>query len=392
MLRRKKYKCRVETVALPTELWLIIFDIVIEEGIIWLDQCDYTTFPHVGPSFYASAYPHHFYDSYWRLRLVCRRFNTLLSVPPWQSFSDSASLPFPISTKSLYLNLKTLPKMHFQRLLADTSTCARLVSINVDCILSPCHFLRTSTGQAFPNVQRLVLRFINRSYSPPEKAFWNLLHGAFPLLVTFVLVTEHWTVGEDVQLEEGDQGVCFEKLEILYFGSKITYLGCSFPRLRHAFIWGCSLPELEILTRSPHLESLLIRSTLMLNPNIDVISCSQLKLLGFPDYPDTGVVPLGPDHSVEQIWIYWTGFSHHTELFMQLLRTLPKISRITVEPLSSNWMHQQQRTDEFRGMKLGSFGLRMRPLTMRSSGFPLLIIERVEAGGSMGKVWRKMRR
>jgi len=36
MIRRKNNKVRVETVPLPSELWLVIFDIVIEEGIIWL--------------------------------------------------------------------------------------------------------------------------------------------------------------------------------------------------------------------------------------------------------------------------------------------------------------------------------------------------------------------
>jgi hypothetical protein len=341
----------------------------------------------VGPSFSASPLAYHFYDSYRRLRLVCRRFNALLSVPPWQFFSDSTSPPFPISTRALYLDFTTLPKMHFHRLLAEPSTCGRLVSINVECPIYSCDFLRASTGRVFPSVQRLVIRFINRSYSPPEGSFWHLLHSAFPLLVTLVLETEYWTFGEDLGLKEGDEGICFEKLEILYLSRKITYLGCKFPCLRHASIWGCSLPELEILTRSPHLESLLIQSTCMPSHNIDVTSCSRLKLLGFPDCPYIGVVPLGVDHPVEHIWIYSTGLFGNAKLFEQLSRRLPKISRITVEFLSSDREHRRRRTNEFRRMRLDSFGLTMRP-----SVFPTLVFERVDTDGIMEKLWKKMRR
>jgi len=193
-------------------------------------------------------------------------------------------------------------------------------------------------------------------------------------------VTKHWTVAEEVQLEEGAKVLCFEKLEILYFSTKITYLGCNFPHLRQASIWGCSLPELEILTRSPYLESLLIRSACIHNHNIDVTSCSRLKLLGVPDYPTIGVVPLGLDHPVEHIWIYWTGYSGNPELFTQLSMKLPKISRITVEIPSSSW-RDLQKTDEFRGTRLDTFGLTIRPLATRSSCSPILIIERATMTG-----------
>ena len=269
MLRRKN-KTRIKTASLPTELWLIIFDIVIEEGIIRLDDCDHMTFPHVEASFSSSAPRYQFYDSYWRLRLVCRGFNILLSNQPWQFFSGSWSLPFPISTRALYVDHKTLS---IQSLSAEMLTFGRIVSLDVEGVALSYFFLQARVGRAFPNVQRLNLKFVNRPYPPLKGSFWTLLHCLFPCLVTLILLGESRIIVQGVQWKEGDKIIRFERLEILYFSDKVPYLACDFPRLRHASIWGCLLSELKILTRSPHLESLLIRSTYIPKHNIDVISC-----------------------------------------------------------------------------------------------------------------------
>jgi hypothetical protein len=349
----------------------------------------------MAPSLSASAHRHRFYDSYCRLRLVCRRFNTLLGARPWETFSGFSLLPFPSTTRALYIDLYTVHKTHFQRLFAETLTFRRLISLDVYCDFSPSQFLRESAGPAFPNVQRLTLRFAYWPHSPPRGPFWTLLHCAFPLLVTLALVTEFREVTDELPLAKDDEVVCFEWLEILYFSGTVRYSECLFPRLRHASIWRCSLPELKILIRSPHLESLLIRSAYFPRHNIDVTSCTRLKLLGFPDCPFIGLVPLGPDHPVEHIWIYSPDSSGNPELFKPLSRRLSKISRITVDFLSSNSAHHWRRIVQFRSIGLNSLGLTMGPLTMRPSGFPILVIEQVDAvakEGTLKKVWRKMRR
>jgi hypothetical protein len=396
MFPRKIYKTRVETPSLPSELWLIIFDIVIENAIIMLNQCDYMTFPHVAPSLSASVHRQPFYDSYRQLRLVCRRFNTLLGARPWEIFSGSSLLPIPSTTRALYLDLYALHKTqgHFQRLLAETPTFRRLVFLDVYCHFSPSQFLRESAGPAFPNLQRLILRFVCWPRSPPMDSFWTLLHWAFPLLVTLALVTEFREIGDELPLAKDAEVVSFEWLEILYFSGTVRYSACLFPRLRHASIWRCSLPELEILIRSPHLESLLIRSAYIPRHNIDVTSCTRLKLLGFPDSPFIGLVPLGPDHPVEHIWIYSPDSSGNPELFKPLSRRLSKISRITVDFLSCNSAHHSRRIVQSRAIGLSSFGLTMRPLTMRSSGFPVLVMERIDAAvteSALKKLWGKIR-
>jgi hypothetical protein len=395
MFRRKTYKTRVKVPPLPSELWLIIFDIVIEEGIVRLDQCDYTTFPHISSSFTTSARSHQFYDSYYRLRLVCRRFNTMLGARPWQSFSDSSSLPFPTTTRSLYLDLKKVLSSHFQRLFAETSTFGRLVSLDVNCGRSPFYFFEASAGRAFPNVKRLILKIENMPHWPRDGQFWSLLYSSFPLLVTFVLLAEYWTIPEELEWKEGDEIVCFEWLEILYFHDRVPYLGCHFPHLRHASIWACSSRELQILLRSPHLESLLIRSAFVAGLSIiDVTSCLRLKLLGLNYRLFTRVVLLGLYHPVEHIWLYYPFTDPDPDLFQKLWRTAPKAYRIIVEFTSYNWEFDWREFHEQLGRDSDSFGMSMIP---SAYGDGCLVFERQPAtaeitGGFLRKVWSKMRR
>jgi hypothetical protein len=396
MFRRRNNKTRVQTVPLPNELWLIIFDIVIREGIIWLDQCDYTTFPHMRASLSAPTRRYLFYGSYSRLRLVCRRFNTLLGAPPWQAFLNSSLLPFSTTTRALYLDFDGLSKPHFQRLCAERLTHGRLVLLDVTCGLSQSSdrlnisdFLRA--GRVFRNVQRLTLRLVNGPFSQPEVAFWARLNRAFPFLMTLVILTNYWNATGVPRLED-DESIYLERLEIMYFSSAVTYSGCRFPRLRQASVWGCTLSELEILTSSPHLESLLIRAYLDGFSNVDVTSCSRLKLLGFPYNLLTGVAPLGFNHPVEHIWLYCTFSLSNPELFKWLSRTVPNITRITVE--FSDLQFYKSRMEDLRRIDLDSFRL----LTRSPAHSDRLLVferERLAAGvtsGLLRKVWGKMRR
>ena len=399
MFRRKKEKTRVEVATLPAELWFIIFDIVIEEGIIRLNQCDYTTFPYMESVFSASAYRYQLYDSYWRLRLVCRRFNALLSAPPWHAFSYGSSLPFPITTRALYLDLYTLSQKHFQRLLAETSTFGRLVYLDVKCDLSKSSdrlnlldFL--CAGQVFGSAQRLTLRLEDRARSKPPISFWTRIHRAFPSLVTLAVVTGYMYGGVGLHSEAV---VCFARLEILYLTEVVSYSACRFPRLRHASVWRCTRTELQALTRSPHLESLLIRSSLSYS-KIDAKSCLRLKSLGLPHNLLSGVVPLGLEHPVEHIWLYSSSPLRSyplriPQLFELLLNRAPKAYQIFVEISSSDSQYRWRQNDEIRGMIPSSFRLNTE-LLMGSKIF--FVFERkqeaaVVSGGVLKKIWGKMR-
>jgi hypothetical protein len=187
--------------------------------------------------------------------------------------------------------------------------------------------------------------------------------------------------GVALGLVVGDDVVCFEGLEILYFEGQITYWGCHFPRLRHASVLQCSLPELEILTRSRHLESLLIRSYLVDFNSIDVTSCLHLKLLGLPYH--ASMVPPGFDHPVEHIWLYRTFYMHDPRLFERYLG-LSKLSQITLELSPYDLKYRRRQIDELRGNALRSLGLSTRP---SAPGDTSLVFER----GAALKAWSKIR-
>jgi hypothetical protein len=285
---------------LPTELWLAIFDIVIADGII---HCDPATFPYFKVSFSSITHDRQLYKIYYRLRLVCRRFNTLLGAPPWQSFSDS-TLPLLITTRALLFDLYACSKPDFQLFLTETITCGRLVHLDVQYYSSHSSgelhlsdFL--CAGPVFRNVQRLTLR-PTQGRLLSKASTWARLNRAFPFLATFVISAHRWNTVDVLRSEMGEVA-CFERLETLYLDGQAKCLGCHFPRLRNASIGKCSQKELEILIRSPHLESLLIRSD-WFGDSIDVSSCPRLKLLGLPYHSSTGVVPIGCDHAVEHIW------------------------------------------------------------------------------------------
>jgi hypothetical protein len=391
MFHAKGCKTGIKTTSLPTEIWIMILEIVVEEGIVQLDHCDHITFPHMWTSTPASVRRYQFYGSYWRLRLVCRRFNTLLGARPWQSFSDSSLLPLSITTRALYLDLEALSKPYFQPLLTETLKCDRLVYIDVECRLSSrsdrlnlSDFL--SMGRTFRSTQRLTLRLVSGPFVQQEIAFWTRLNRAFPLLTTLVIVTNYWGATGEPRLED-DEVICLERLEILYFSCAVSYSGCHFPRLRHASIWKCTRPELEILTRSPHLESLIIRAYISDLGNIDVSSCFRLKLLGFPDH--SSLAPLGCDHPVEHIWLYSNTYLRNPDLFEQFLR-LPMLSQITVEFSSYDLHYRWRRTGELRRIK---FGLSTRP---PEHGDVVLVFKREQldarvTGSVMRKAWSKMR-
>jgi hypothetical protein len=86
--------------ALPPELWIVILDMVIAEGIIQLDQCDHITFPYDHDFLARGRGPYLFYRSYHRLCLVCRSFNAMLGAGP-HGFLHPSSFPFPTSIKAL---------------------------------------------------------------------------------------------------------------------------------------------------------------------------------------------------------------------------------------------------------------------------------------------------
>jgi hypothetical protein len=384
--------------ALPTELWLIIFDIVVEAGIVRLEQCDYTTFAYIQTFLSSTKYRYRFHGSYFRLRLVCRRFNAILASTLTDYFSHSSVFPFPTSTRTLYLNFKAIRRTDFRRFLAGPSACWRLICLEVTCDiiansdrLDLSELLRVDEGGVFHSVRRLALRLVNQSSEQWKYAFWTRLNRAFPRLVTLVITVEHQRASLFL-LERAGEVATLENVEILYLGGTIIYSGCYFPRLRHASIakgGHFARAQLEVLGISPHLESLLVYTTgPMINLDARLFPC--LKLLGVMDHRLTQVVPLNSNHVLEHLWIFWGGFTGSGGIY-GVQEKLPGISRITVDLSLMTAERRRQRTKEFRRMNLTSIGLSIRRPTYDN---PIIEIERATSAkdGILNKVWGMMRR
>jgi hypothetical protein len=377
--------------ALPTELWLIIFDLVIEEGIIGVDKCTYTKFPHIQSILPTAPLRYWFYDSYHQLRLVCWSFRAILSDPhpPSQILSPSSIFPLSTAIRALVLNLDawSWSGTNFQLPSAELLLRGRLVYLDVTCGLlssspqpSLSDFLCACAGQAFHKVQRLTLRIVNHLSTPHEEsAFWARLYDAFPWLVTLVITQEN-PDGGHVMLDAAARVVSFESLKILYLGRAIKYAGCRFPHLRHASIGVCSDAALEILTVSPHLESLLIRSDRNRsdrNRQINVNSCSRLKLLGIHAAACDRVNPLKGAHPLEHLWVFIYDRLRDYRSLKDLLKRLPRISRVTIELSSSiNEKGRIRITQDLKAINLVPIGMNMRPPVHGDSP---LVIERSPA-------------
>jgi hypothetical protein len=386
---------------LPPEIWLIIFDTVIEEAIISLEHCDYTTYSLI-QSFLSSSYSHRrLYDSYCRLRLVCRRFNALLGDRPSQSFTDSTPFPLPPTTRALYINLYAVSALHFRHLLAEPTAYRRLVYLDVTCVVNQrmygthlSEFLAVSARQAFPNVRRLSLRIVTLYWGPrdwKEISFWTRLHSSFPLLVTLVITAAQY--GSQVLSEMAWKVVTFEMMETLYLEGTIEYSGCYFPRLRHASISSTShfstKPLFEI---SPHLESLIARPNWPDQP-IDASSFSHLRSLGIPYARLREVVRLGRHHPLEQLRLFSYAFPDDSNKFgplKEILERMPGISQIIVNDSSAPEKRSKPYTDDFQRRKLYSIGLSAVPSEYDDRIFVITRSITVN-DGILKRVWSQMR-
>jgi hypothetical protein len=355
----------------------MIFDMVIIEGIVGLDQCDHNTFPYDHVFLSPRLGRYRFYRSYHRLRLVCRSFSALLSTQPY-CYLDNSTFPFPTSIRALYISpFDGSPKSTFQQLLADTPRCERLVCLQVSYWLSRyssrhelSDFLSAGEGQAFPNVQRLTLWLVNQLYRQKPLSFWGRLRRAFPQLVTLSIEGDCGYLN----LEGGTEEVVpFEQLETLYLGSGIMWSGCRLPGLRHASVealWNTS--SLEILRHSSRLECLLVRSPCA-GTTVDVKSFSRLRVLSVQEDGLHAVAPLDCDHPLEHLWLYLADRSMYPRLIEKILDKVPGISRITMDASSLNRDNRMNRIQESEEIKFGSFGLTLRPI---QQGDSLLVVER----------------
>jgi hypothetical protein len=321
---------------LPAELWLIIFDMLISTGITLLEQCDHTTFPDIDTyldSPPARAAP--FDNSYGQLRLVCRTFHALLGGSPHYIMKLSHD-SIPSSARALYFVNKDTTSRHVRRLLGEPLISHRLLHLDACFGHSNGQIdleLLCANPGSFPNLRCLTLR-LARLWENPKAPFWALLNDAFPLLRRLVLI--HYHRHSDNVKWEFDGGITFRNLEFLSLSWGIRcFSGLRFPFLRHLAASALVSSELSALGPSPLLESALFFHALF-GSSIDLHLFPRLRLLGVPQRKVDLILPLGDDHPLEHLWLYYSKPSDSgIESIVQVPKKLPGVSRITVDTFAA---------------------------------------------------------
>jgi hypothetical protein len=224
---------------------------------------------------------------------------------------------------------------------------------------------------------------LNKPYNHHKIAFWGPLHRAFPLLVTLAITTD-CTYKHRISLGGENDVVTFENLEILYLDSGVMYSGCHFPRLKHA-----SLPigpsELEMVARSPHLESLLVPGLPFPPHSFDLGRFPDLKLLGFREGFEYLLASMYRDHPLEHLWLFGVNAKGDYRPIQAVMDRFPQISRLTVD-LSAVTRRREQLSEEVRQMRLASINLSSKP--PRYEGDPILDMERTTVHSNGGVLER----
>jgi hypothetical protein len=316
----------------------------IATSISLLEHCDHLFFPDINAHLQSWAILAPIDNSYGRLRLVCRMFNTLLGASPHYIMRGPDD-PIPTNARAVYISVRRISKECISRLLGEPSISRRLLHLDLptsddDGLLDrPAGLdLLLQNSRSLPNLQCLTLKF-TFVWENMDSRFWVTLNDAFPFLRRLVLIQMAYPDNSQVLCGEGDTEIIFRNLELLRVDNRMRLVSTlRFPRLRHVSLNTCSKAELEILALSPLLESSLfeeiVRGTI-----IDLITFPRLRVLGVPIWEEITLLPVSHDHPLEHLLIYvLVGRISHSDLssIMWLSELLPGVSRFTLDPLEKH--------------------------------------------------------
>jgi hypothetical protein len=364
-----------DSLTLPAELWLIIFDIVITTSITLLEHSNSISFPDVDEYLYDPTAHPPIDNSYGQLRLVCRTFNALLGGSPYH-FMKSEEAPIPIATRSFYVPYGLARAGCFGQIIAQPLMCHQLVSMDTPCNFSvfegrpPIFNLLRENSGSFPSIRCLTLRLVHHPWEHLSVPFWRTLNNTFPLLCRLFLTSNYQKDIGSALWRQDDGLVTFYALEILHLGYGLRYYSMlHFPRLRHVSLCNCSAFDLTRLALLPLLESALFRS-LHGDPPIDLGLFPRLKLVGVPKWMIQAILPSGNNHPFEHLWLYtWVLADPWVELesIMQIPKRLPGISRVTLDLAGTTMERRTLLHSELQDADLRSSGLSMYPIPSGAS-------------------------
>jgi hypothetical protein len=325
---------------LPTELWLIILNMVEDSSIIRLERSNLLTFPYKTDYLTRPGHRTDLVISRRKLSLVCRTFHALLVSSP-HYFMGSGEKPIPASTKALYFDDYHRDSNGVPLLGPQTSICQRLVYINTVCAVTepaytgfPITFdILSELSPSLPSIRSLSLRLQHRPRDQIiEISFWLRLSCAFPRLLT--LEVNQNSHNNLFLTKKTDKMASFERLEVLYMDPDMTYTPMLHPNLRHVAIRDSSLSnsQLEALKKPPLLESMLLRAPRGRGlVGLDVTALPHLRLLGVLMQQIYSMIALGPNHPLEHLWIIVDEEADMKRIVDLVLEKMPGIAQITFD-------------------------------------------------------------
>jgi hypothetical protein len=252
--------------SLPPELWLLVFELVIEAYCSPSMPCDYLTFLRIrGYLHLPSMYPP-IDEQCCKLRLVCRAFAELLRRYQLVFVMKDDGKGLPPSSKAVYISLYQDGTSSFERIVEEPTRSRRIIAMDVPFKLRHQIYSAQSTGYAKPmsfdllcanatalrGMRHLTLdtRCVSSKLS---SSFWRSLNRAFPELTSLVLR------GHNLDSIEDSGTITFTRVEILDLGSAFSPGMLRFPVLRH---FACRMPSennMAIISTAPVVESIIFR-------------------------------------------------------------------------------------------------------------------------------------
>ena len=291
---------------LPPELWLIIFDLVIESGVDLLDDCDFLSFPGVLNRLrYPWTYLPKGIPALRNLRLVCRSWNELLKAPPC-FVMKKPNTPVPGGVRAVYIYPCEESQSYLQRILAEPLKSRRIVILDLpgpETFRSRVPFIfdfLCENSHSLPSVRSLTLGLhVHPPSAPRTPRFWMRLNDAFPHLVALVLRGHLNTL-----VDNTSNPVVFRKLEISDHGMLYPDSSVHFPVLKHAAFDHMYVFQSTGFTGHPLLESLIFRCIFSEGPKVIWRLVPHLRLIALPSETVNSLASLPPEHPLQHLYIY----------------------------------------------------------------------------------------
>jgi hypothetical protein len=370
------------SVVLPLEIWILIIDMLMDPISNPIYDCDYMNFPQIDDSLRHPRLRVVPDDLYWHLRLVCRDFHDIAASPP-RLFMRDGQTHIPRGTKAVYIVADFEPLRCFEGLLEDPSRSHRISTLDMNCAdnsegISSFDFL-CKNAHLLRGVRNLALGISTSDEVSLDVGVWEGINEAFPNLVSLVLrPSANGSVAQAEAMGE-ERKVTFNQLEVLEVDHVPLYLGLTLPLLRHVAL-GCWYQQVvAVLSRSPLLESLLVRKLLYGGgtDRIDPSPLKTLKLLGIPIYEEHMVPPLPPDYPLCHLCAHIPGFVGAptlVEWVKKMPSCLPHLSRITLDVTAYDRRSSIESSFHCINPELRPSGLFIKPLALAPT---FIIAERI---------------